>query len=318
MRLFTTIFVLALALLATGHARAEEIVLTGKTFSPNRAEIFSPHALEVQPSTVSAGSEVLFSPFTQMKVSKLLTEIGQKVTADQCLLEFDYPHEGLIAERRKLSQTGLMIQEVRLEQVRSEISTLRASLAGAQALRQKGVVSSQQVTDLERTLQVKTLEAQALAAKAELERGVAEGGLETARKKFGKVVDEHSLSGRSWITSPVPGFVLWVNPDLKPGMVVAKKTRLFVVGSLDPILFKADVYEDRAIRLRAGDKARVTFEALPGKTFEGAVSRVAVTPLSGDVLTPSQYEVELSLPNPGLILKEGVRGEATVQVPDGR
>jgi len=329
MRLFTATLGLVLALLAAGNAFAEEIVLNGKTFSPNRMEIFSPHALaalpsagEASPSTAKdsdagAGSETTFAPFTQMKITKLLADIGQKVTADQHLLEFDYPHEGLIAERRKLSPAGLMTREASLEKIRADTAQLRASLAGAQALRDKGVLSSQNVNDMVRELQLKTLREQALASRVELDRGVAQGSLDAAQKKFGKTARERRLTGRSWITAPVAGFVLWANPDLKPGMILTQKTRLFVVGSLDPIVFRADVYEEQAVRLRVGDKVRVTFEALPGRTFDARLARVAVTPLPGGIQTSSQYEVEITLPNPGLALKEGVRGEASVQVPDG-
>jgi len=317
MRLLITTVVLVSALLASGHALAKEIVLNGKTFSPNRMEIFSPHALVAQPAAGVAGTETLFSPFTQMKIIKLLADIGQRVTVDQHLLEFDYPPEGLIAERRKLSQAGLMTQEASLEKVRADIAQLRASLAAAQALRAKGAASDQNVNDLARELQVDVLKEQALASHVELDRGVAEGGLATAQKKFGKTADEHRFTGRSWITAPVAGFVLWANPDLKPGMILTQKTRLFVVGSLDPILFRADVYEEQAVRLRGGDKARVTFEALPGRTFDARISRVGVTPLPGGIQTSSQYEVEITLQNPDLALKEGVRGEAAVQVPDG-
>ena len=326
MRFFTAILVFALVLGAGGNACAEEIVFTGKTFSPNRAEIFSPHALTVQPSTKvqaspdansGVGSETLFSPFTPMKISKLLTDVGQKVTAEQRLLEFDYPHEGLIAERRKLSQGDLMTKEARLEKVRAEIAQIHASLTGARALRGKGVLSGQEVKDMMGELHVKTLEEQALVSLVALDRGVARGGLDAARKKLEETAGERRLTGKAWISAPAAGFVLWVNPDLKPGMILTQKKRLFVVGSLDPILFRADVHEDQALRLRAGDTARITFEALPGRTFEASVSRVSISPLPSDAQMPSQYEVELSLPNPDLALKEGVRGEARIHVPDG-
>jgi len=326
MRLLITTLVLASVFSAAGHAFAGEIVFTGKTVSPNHTEIMSPHAVsdgdkaKTGGSAELAGAAVSFSgTFTgQMKIVSLLADIGQKVDANQNLLQFDYPLQGLIKERGKLSQADLLDAEYQLERVRADIASLRAVLSAAQSLRERGIASNKDVASLTRDLEVKTAKEQALAYRVQIEQGAAEGGLDSAKKKFGEKVDEHHLTGTAWIASPVEGHVLWVNPDLKPGMILTRKTKLFVVGSLDPIAVRAWLYERQVVQMRVGDKASVAFENLPGKTFEGSVTRISMSPVFSDVQLPSEYEVEITVPNPGLLLKEGARGKVTVetQTPD--
>jgi len=324
MRLFIAMLAAALVLLTGQAALAEEIAFTGKTVSPNHTEIFSPHATPEEVAAFKAasgedqGPDSPFAPFTgKMTVTKLLTGIGQNVNADQKLLEFVYPREGLAAWRGRLSQSDVAALEAQLGKARSKEALLRASLTEARKLRERGIASGEAVSELARQLQVAALQEAVLADKMGLARGMAEGELDEARKRFGKNVDKGLLTGTSWIVAPEPGTVLWVNPDLQPGMILTARTRLFVVGSLDPLLVRAWVYESQATRLRVGDKAQISFESLSGKTVSGAVSRVSMSPVYGDPQMPSEFEVDLTLQNPGLVLKEGLRGAVTVQVPDG-
>lgn len=331
MRLCIALLVaLILALLAGGAANASELTFTGKTVSPNHTEIFSPHAPAEVVAAYKAAAGAAQSqgqdlgapgaPFTgKMTVTKLLTGIGQKVDVDQRLLEFTYPPEGLIAERGKLGQPAVTALEAQWEGTRSQANQAAAALDEAKELQERGIASDQAVKDIAQALQVAQLKEQVLADKVRLARDAAEAAVISAQKKFGKNVDKGLLTGRSWIVSPVAGTVLWINPDLTPAMVLDKPTRLFTVGSLDPILVRAWVYESQAVKLRVGDKAQISFESLAGKTFPAAVSRISMTALflGPDPQLPSLFETDFTVSNPDLLLKEGMRGTIKVQIPDG-
>ena len=329
MRLFICVVVLTLTTFSGMVARAEEIVFIGKTYSPNHMEVFSPHAspaeLKIFDSMAKEirekrgeDAEPPVKPFTgKMKVTKMLADIGQPVDLEQRLLEYAFPTEDLLTEQRKLSQGELKSMEASLERVRAEIATKRKNLEEARMRQSRGLASTQEVGDLARDIQLAKMTEQAIDYNLRLEREMSKGELELAKAKFGSKASEHNLPGVSWITSPVAGYVLWVNPEVKPGMVLSKKTKLFVVGSMDPILIRALVYETQMPKLRVGDKAQVTFDTLPDKTFEAAIVRIPMTATQTDVQLPSHFEVELSMPNPGLALKEGMRGQVKIQVPDG-
>ena len=324
---------LALALALAGGicapALAEDVVFTGKTMSPDHTEVMSPHATEtdlkvfdnmVKDLKARQGEDVEppVGPFKgRMKVTKVLADIGQQVKEEQALLEYAYPLEDLISERRKLSQVDLRSTEATLERLRADITDLRRKQEETRRRKDMGAASDQELTDLESEIRVDRLKEQVLDDRLRLERDMSAGDLELARAKFGLKTDSHHLPGTSWVTSPVSGYVLWTNPEVKPGVILTKSTKLFVVGPLDPILIRAWVYEKLVSRLRVGDKAQVAFPGVPGKTFQATVSRIPMTAIKFETQLPTQFEVELTLPNPGLLLKEGMRGQCTVSVPDG-
>lgn len=76
---------------------------------------------------------------------------------------------------------------------------------------------------------------------------------------------------------------------------------------MNPMCLRTHVYEEEALRLKLGDQGTVQPESLPGWKLKGRVSRMSWTPLSLDPLKPSYYEVEFTVENTGLILREGLR-----------
>lgn len=329
MRQLLCLSLLAVAAFWAGSAAAEDVVFVGKTFSPNHMEVLSPHASPEEMKIFESmakevklkrgeDAEPPIKPFTgRMKVMKMLADIGQRVDLDQRLLEYAFPPEDLLSERRKLSQGEIRAQEANLEKIRADIALKRKNLDELRMRLGRGLASSQEVSDQAGQLELDRFRERIIEESLRLEREMAAGELELARAKFGQKASEKNLPGVSWITTPVAGHVLWVNPEVKPGVILAKKTKLFVVGSMDPILVRALVHEIYISKLRVGDKATIAFDTLPGKTFEAKVVRIQMTAAWADVQLPAHFEVELSLPNPDLTLKEGMRGKVTVQVPEG-
>lgn len=109
------------------------------------------------------------------------------------------------------------------------------------------------------------------------------------------------------LTAPITGRVVWVHPEIRPGARIGPTNRVFEVGVMDPMRLSAYVYEEEALRLDLGDKGIARPESLPGWKFKAQVSRISWSPLSLDPLQPSYYEVEFTVKNPDLILREGLR-----------
>jgi hypothetical protein len=81
---------------------------------------------------------------------------------------------------------------------------------------------------------------------------------------------------------------------------------------MDPMIMRAQIHEMEAFRLSLGDKAEITVESLPGRRFVAQVSRTSWTPLTPALEQPSYYEIELTVPNPDIELKDGLKGEILV------
>ncbi|MBI4776415.1 MAG: efflux RND transporter periplasmic adaptor subunit [Deltaproteobacteria bacterium] len=109
------------------------------------------------------------------------------------------------------------------------------------------------------------------------------------------------------ITSPIDGHVLWVHPEIRPGVRWTAEDPIFVVGVMDPMLVRSHVYEEEALRLALEDRVTLQPESLNPKRLEARISRISWTPLSMDPVQPSYYEVEFTAANPNLMLREGMR-----------
>jgi len=332
MRAFLLTLLLVLLALPCSPSVAEDIVFVGKTYSPERYVIWSPHASPEEMKIFQAMADeikakrgddseetedTLIKPFTgKMKILRVMASIGQQVGSEQPLLTYTFPPEEIQAERRKLSQSEINSLESGLIRVNADLYKLNLQLDEYRHRMSNGTISEQDVKDKIREIDVVRLKQRAMQDSINLEKEMNRGEMELAKAKFGPKTSAQHLPPEAYIRSPEKGYVLWTNPDLKPGAVLDKKTQLFVVGSMDPLLIRALVHEIKVPKLHVGDKAEVTFESLPGQTFTATISRIPMTADEAEVQMPSHFEVDLTLPNPGILLKEGLKGQVRVTVPD--
>jgi len=104
------------------------------------------------------------------------------------------------------------------------------------------------------------------------------------------------------LRSTVNGTVLERN--VTQGQYVAADVPLFVIADLTRVWVLADLYEMDFGRVRAGDRATFTADALPGRELSGRVEFVYPT-VSSETRT---LKVRLALDNPDGILRPGMYG----------
>jgi len=331
MRAFTLPACLMLVILICPQTKAEDIVFMGKTMSPEKYDIWSPHAgpeqmkvylamveeLKAKRGDVKEGEEVLpYKPFTgRIIVQRLMADIGQQVGSDQPLLTYTFPPEEIQAERRKLSESEINSMEAGLARVTADQHRLNLQLEEFRHRVSTGTVSSQEITDKIREIEVVGMKLRAMRDSISFEKEMNRGELELAKAKYGPKTSSKHLPQEAYVRSPVNGYVLWSNPDLKSGAILEKQVQLFTVGRMDPLLIRALVHEMKLPNLHVGDEAAVTFASMPGKTYTARISRIAISADQSDAQMPSHYQVELTLPNPGIALKEGLRGQVTIAEP---
>jgi hypothetical protein len=141
-----------------------------------------------------------------------------------------------------------------------------------------------------------------------LERTLFVQELAVMKERLGTPISSGHAPREGILVAPIGGHVIWASPDLREGSELAAKTPVFTVGVMDPMLIRARVHEIEAVQLNPGDRAEFTLESLPGKTYEATVSRMSWTSLTPRLRDPSYYEVELTVANPDLVLREGLRG----------
>jgi membrane fusion protein (multidrug efflux system) len=83
---------------------------------------------------------------------------------------------------------------------------------------------------------------------------------------------------------------------------------VFTLMDLSRVLIEVGVPEKSIGQIKKGQKTEVTFEAIPGETFSGKVSQVAVSSLPDVRL----FKVEITVQNPDLIIKPGMTATSTI------
>jgi multidrug efflux pump subunit AcrA (membrane-fusion protein) len=92
--------------------------------------------------------------------------------------------------------------------------------------------------------------------------------------------------------------------------MVAGGQTIFTLMDLSRVLVEIGVPEKNISRIKKAQKASVYFEAIPGKTFEGTVTQVAVSSLPNIRL----FKVEITVENPKFIIKPGMTAISTIVI----
>ncbi|MEA4858348.1 MAG: efflux RND transporter periplasmic adaptor subunit [Solidesulfovibrio sp.] len=272
--------------------RPTEISFSGKLYSPVKLSVFLPY---------------------NAKITALSGHIGQKVKRNEVLGTYEIPLETRMDEKTKLSPANIKELEHKLANADKEIDRFSAKARELEAMSQRSMASQQSIAMNSKEIEVFRKEKVAVSEQLALARDLLNDRVELAEDRFGKGAGVGKMPKDGIIKAPIDGFVMWMNPELRNGVKLAKEAELFQVGSLDPMIIRAQVHEIEAQKLKEGMAATVTFDSIPGKKYAASVSRIPWAPMPAALQQPSYYEIELTIPNPNQELKEGLKGQIVIQ-----
>ncbi len=275
----------------TGLLRPAEVQFTGKLYTLVKLNVPLP-----------------FPAF----IRAIAVQVGQRVTAGQELARYELRQEVYMEEKNKLSGTTIKELEYRLSQVDVNLDKLSAKNRELSAMSKHNMASQQSISQNEKEIEATRKEKTSIQEQLALARDVYADRLVLAKERFGRDAGPGNVPKEGIVRSPVDGYILWINSDARNGVYFEKQADIFQVGTLDPMLIRAQVHEIEANKLTEGDTASVVFDALPGRAFTATVSRIPWTPLPANLQQPSYYEIELTIPNPDHALREGLKGQVTV------
>lgn len=113
-------------------------------------------------------------------------------------------------------------------------------------------------------------------------------------KETGKAISDLTIN------SPVSGYI--TERNALPNMYVEPATRLYTVADLSRIWVNAQVFQNDVGRLKPGDRAAITVDAYPGRTFSGRIEEI----LPQVDMTTRTVQVRIAVSNPGVKLKPGM------------
>ncbi|MHB1186635.1 efflux RND transporter periplasmic adaptor subunit [Thiobacillus sp.] len=212
--------------------------------------------------TVKACRRAKLAPVAGGQIVKLWVKEGDRVKAGQPLLEL-WNHD--LAAQRELATRQLATSEERRREACIMADNARRDADRTQQLATRGFVSPQGGENARAEARARQASCDALAAdvkRAQAQIRVALAGLErtTLTAPFAGIVAQVTGEVGEFTTPSPPGI------PTPPAVDLIDDTCLYVSAPMDEV---------DAPKLKPGQPARITFDALPGQTFSGHVRRIA-------------------------------------------
>jgi RND family efflux transporter MFP subunit len=236
-----------------------------------------------------ADEESDVAPETSGLVAATPVDVGDRVAAGAVIARLSTADAEL---RLAQARAGLQQTEAAAAQARERYNLARANAARYESLVKTGDVS-------------RTLQEQA-ASEAETTRqsvATAEAAIADARSR--EALARKALADTT-IRAPFAGFI--TRRPVAAGEYVTTASTVATVMKLDPIRLRLQVPELEASRLRVGQVATATVEALEGSQFQGRI--VAINPAL-DAATRATI-VDVTIANPHGAIRAGMFATADV------
>jgi multidrug efflux pump subunit AcrA (membrane-fusion protein) len=117
------------------------------------------------------------------------------------------------------------------------------------------------------------------------------------------------------LKAPISGIILTQHPQLRVNSLLPEGTIITQIGIMETLLIRSLVYERDVVHLSTGVNVRFFPDSLPGRSFPATVTAVDRTPSTSNPDLPSYYQVEMTIKNDTLELREGFKGRVEYDRP---
>jgi len=274
---------------------------------------------QATPPPANGDSEIIFNGkfFCSLKrridlpfkgiITSLRVHSGQQVKAGDILATYHLAPEAVMGIQQRLSPPQLADLETKLAEVQRSMIPLASKERELSQLVQKKLAPADSLAQNNQQLQFLGKEKAIIQERLKGDRQLAHQDRELLGDLLGTSLKSGQVPREVSLKAPISGYVIWVNPELREGAELPPLPAAFQIGVMDPMLLRAQAFEIEALQVKIGQPAEVTLDALPGKKFRGKVSRISWSSLTTGPDQPAYYEVEISVPNPDLDLKEGLK-----------
>lgn len=283
--------------MAPPPAQAEEVSFTGKLISSLKRPVVLPVAGQIV---------------------SLRVKPGQKVKTGEVLGRYQLIPEALQNMRRRLLPSQIQELRARLAEIDKGLILLKNKQKTLEELSYQNLAPTKSLEQVREEIKALSRQRSALAEALDLAQNAKAEEEALVRKQLGVSFKSGQIPKSGVLVAPIDGHVLWMHPDLRQGAELPGGTPVIQVGVVNPMLLRARVHEIEALKLKVGDEADITMESLPGRKFKAKVSRLPWAPTVLTLEHPTYYEVEFQVPNPDLILKEGLKATLEIQGPAGQ
>jgi len=299
----------------TAQARGRDTAVKPVSVEEVRQETVR-RAVEVV-GTLAAVDQVTVSSETEGKVSRILADLGDRVTAGQALIQLDNEKQQYNFDQQKaalaraLAQYGATdpqhLPDIEktpdVQKASADLQQAKQSYERANELFKRTLVPRQALDDAETALQSKKASYDASLQSAKNLRASIQASEATM-----KLADRQFRDTQ--IRAPFDGYVEKRLVNL--GELVKAQMPVIAVVRVDPLKVIAEIPEKMAPWIKDGQPVELHVDAYPQRAFEGKVSRI-----SPAVNTATRaFPFEALVPNRDAVLKPGTF--ARVHIESGR
>lgn len=209
------------------------------------------------------------------RITRMNVNLGDPVRAGQIVAQLE---DDELQQQLQQSEASLEVSRAVVDQRQLELRNQQAVLDRAKGLREQGLISAEELEQAQNRHDV--ARAQLNLAQAQLNQ--SEAGLRELRIRL----------DYTRVSAPISGHV--GRRHIDAGAFVSPGTPILTLVKLDTVKLIANVPERDVVKLEPGAIGEVTVDALPGRTFQGRVARIA--PLFDPQTRTGQVEIEI--PNP--------------------
>ncbi|MEJ2670832.1 MAG: efflux RND transporter periplasmic adaptor subunit [Deltaproteobacteria bacterium] len=276
------------------------------------------------PAPSSGKSEIIFNGkfFCSLKrrvnlpfkgiITSLRVHSGQKVKAGEILATYKLAPESVLAIQQRLSPPQISDLETKLAETQRSMVPLKSKQRELTHLAPKNLAPPQSLTQSNREVQYMEQEKTALQKRLQEERQFAQQDRRVLSHLLGSSLKSGHVPREVALKAPISGHIISVNPEVRVGAELPPLPAAFQVGVMNPMVVRAQAFEIEALQIKVGDQAEVTLDSLPGRKFQGKVSRISWSAITSGLEQPAYYEVEIKVPNPDLALKEGLKARIVI------
>lgn len=254
-------------------------------------------------------------------ITSLRVHSGQKVEAGEILATYQLAPESVLTIQQRLSPPQISEMETKLAEMDRGLVPLKNKQRELTQLVQKKLAPTQSLTLANREVEFAEKQKATLQERLQKDRKLAQQDQEILGRLLGSPLKSGQVPREVALKSPISGYIIWVNPEIRVDAELTPLPAAFQVGVMDPMLVRGQAFEIEALQIKVGDKAEVTLDSLPGRKFQAEVNRISWSPITlgaggggaTGVEQPAYYEVELKVDNPDLALKEGLKARVVMR-----
>jgi multidrug resistance efflux pump len=219
--------------------------------------------------------------------------------------------------KKRIAGVHLKDMEVQLADLEKGLNLLHTRRREFRQLAAQDLAPAQSLSQVEREIQIAEKQKLTLEQKFRLETEAFNEDQALLRENLGGTLKGVGTSESVRILAPISGQVIWIAPEMREDAELPPGTQAFMIGVMDSMIMRAQVHELEAVKISVGDPADVTLDSFPNRVFEARVSRISWAPLTPAVEQPTYYGLELTVANPDLELREGLKGQVMLHKQNG-